>query len=339
MSFTIITFLLSRMYYLPNIFLQDRNGTWLDGPLSLNNELFSILSSRNLQPISNRVYRLSEMYSYFSETSSFQNPLTTIMYSTRIIYDDIYVNPTTKEKIHRVYASVSENNDNIDGRLLPIASHSIPDSFIRERDIQTIRFTGKLSFGSAQRLLIDYWQNLLHPLSTTIQVSILNIQEYFAPSGIGRFHTKIEYVVANPAGQALSETCWNRTEIQKIYQWCDGSHQYLAEAPISSIPSFVDLSGDITKMDLNHMNIPNLITNALKRNHIDSIGKLCRSKCLFFFFIFNVHDLVTSWDSESRIGLDRSLITRIYYTVMPERIINQEQIADSFKVCLESHRI
>ena len=60
-----------QIYRLPNIFLQDINGTWLDSPLELNNELYEILISNQMQRIKTRIYRLSKSFSYF-----YSHPLT-----------------------------------------------------------------------------------------------------------------------------------------------------------------------------------------------------------------------------------------------------------------------
>jgi hypothetical protein len=57
--------LFRQIYRLPNIFLQYQNGTWLDGPLQLNNQLYQILISVQMQRLTTRVYRLSKAYSYF----------------------------------------------------------------------------------------------------------------------------------------------------------------------------------------------------------------------------------------------------------------------------------
>jgi hypothetical protein len=64
---------LGQIYRLPNIYIQYQNGTWLDGPLQLNNQLYQILLSVQMQRLVTRVYRLSEAYSYF-----YANILTTI---------------------------------------------------------------------------------------------------------------------------------------------------------------------------------------------------------------------------------------------------------------------
>jgi hypothetical protein len=60
-----------QIYRLPNIYIQYQNGTWLDGPLQLNNQLYQILTSNQMQRLTTRVYLLSEAYSYF-----YSNPLT-----------------------------------------------------------------------------------------------------------------------------------------------------------------------------------------------------------------------------------------------------------------------
>lgn len=66
------SFIFRQIYRLPNIYIQHQNGTWLDGPLQLNNQLYQILISLQMQRLLTRVYLLSEAYSYF-----YLNSLTT----------------------------------------------------------------------------------------------------------------------------------------------------------------------------------------------------------------------------------------------------------------------
>ena len=68
----LILFSNRQIYRLPNIYIQHQNGTWLDGPLQLNNQLYQILISNQMQRLVTRVYRLSKAYSYF-----YSNTLTT----------------------------------------------------------------------------------------------------------------------------------------------------------------------------------------------------------------------------------------------------------------------
>ena len=63
---------LGQIYRLPNIYIQQQNGVWLDGPLQLNNQLYQILLSVQMQRLTTRVYRLAKAYSYF-----YTNSLTT----------------------------------------------------------------------------------------------------------------------------------------------------------------------------------------------------------------------------------------------------------------------
>jgi hypothetical protein len=58
-----------QIYYLPNIFVQHVNGTWLDNSFELDYQLFEILISNQMQQLTNRVYRLSKSYSYFYSNS------------------------------------------------------------------------------------------------------------------------------------------------------------------------------------------------------------------------------------------------------------------------------
>ena len=63
---------LGQIYRIPNIYIQQQNGIWLDGPLQLNNQLYQILLSVQMQRLTTRVYRLAKAYSYF-----YANTLTT----------------------------------------------------------------------------------------------------------------------------------------------------------------------------------------------------------------------------------------------------------------------
>ena len=58
-----------QIYRLPNIFIQHQNGTWLDAPLILNNQLYQILLSVQMQRITTRLYRLSKALAYFYQNS------------------------------------------------------------------------------------------------------------------------------------------------------------------------------------------------------------------------------------------------------------------------------
>jgi hypothetical protein len=37
--------------------------------------------------------------------------------------------------------------------------------------------------------------------------------------------------------------------------------------------------------------------------------------------------------TESRFGFDMSLVTRVYYVIIPNQVITQEQIRDQLNVC------
>lgn len=54
-----------QIYRLPNIYIQHRNGSWLDAPLQVNNQLYQILVAAQMQRVTTRVYRLAKAYSYF----------------------------------------------------------------------------------------------------------------------------------------------------------------------------------------------------------------------------------------------------------------------------------
>jgi hypothetical protein len=56
------------------------------------------------------------------------------------------------------------------------------------------------------------------------------------------------------------------------------------------------------------------------------------NKMNLLMFVFSLN-LVASILNEYRFGLDMSLITRIYYIIIPYQIIPQEQIRNQLKVC------
>lgn len=56
---------LGQIYRIPNIYIRQLNGVWLDAPLQLNSQLYQILLSVQMQRLVTRVYRLAKAYSYF----------------------------------------------------------------------------------------------------------------------------------------------------------------------------------------------------------------------------------------------------------------------------------
>jgi hypothetical protein len=53
---------------------------------------------------------------------------------------------------------------------------------IKQRDIQQITFSGKLTRLSAERILKDYWQNPIKQGLTNVKITIIDLQEYLSYS-------------------------------------------------------------------------------------------------------------------------------------------------------------
>ncbi|CAF1569467.1 unnamed protein product, partial [Rotaria sordida] len=171
---------LGQVYHIPTIFLQHVNGTWLDSSFELNNELYDILISNQMQRLTNRVYRLSKSFSYFYSNSlsiddrNYLQKLILILYNqqnsiisndVKILYEDLYLNKTSMKIIRRIYLFVFYNGQELDGRYLsslmlsseqfnginyiqnPLnyKSNQIFINVIKQRDIQQITFSGKIS--------------------------------------------------------------------------------------------------------------------------------------------------------------------------------------------------
>jgi len=200
-----------QIYRLPNIFLQHVNGTWLDSSIELNNQLIDIFISNQMQRLTNRVYRLSKSFSYF-----YSNPLSIndrdylaklilthynqlnsiISNNVKILLEDLYLNITSKQIIQRIYSFIFNNDQQLDGRYsssslilssgqfnslqnpLNYISNQIPIDVIKQRDIQQITFSGKLTRLSAEKILKDYWQNPTKQGLTNVNIIIIQLEEY-----------------------------------------------------------------------------------------------------------------------------------------------------------------
>jgi hypothetical protein len=164
-----------------------------------------------MQRLKNRVYRLSKSFSYF-----YSNPLSTndrdylqkliltlynqlnsiISNNVKILFEDLYLNITSKQSIQRVYSFIFNNDQQLDGRYsssslilssgqfnslqnpLNYISNQIPIDVIKQRDIQQITFSGKLTRLSAEKILKDYWQNPTKQGLTNVNIIIIQLQEY-----------------------------------------------------------------------------------------------------------------------------------------------------------------
>ncbi|CAF3582391.1 unnamed protein product [Rotaria sordida] len=331
---------LGQIYRLPNIYIQHQNGTWLDSPLQLNNQLYQILISVQMQQLTIRVYILSKAYSYFYLNSlttndrDFLQRLILTLYNqqssitsnnVKILLEDPYLNISSLITIQRVYAFLFYNDQELDGRYLsslvlspsqfmspfyiqtPLTyvSNLIPTNVVKQRDIQKITFTGKIGQTLAQTALTDYWQNPIRQGLTNTNVYIIQLQQYLIYS-INQYYTTINYIVMTSDGYTIPSACFNPSLLQPLNGLCDAPNNYVAQVPFSYTPSFIDLRGNYLKADLDQDNFQTLITSALQRTGISST--------------------VSSILIEPRFGFDMSLVTRVYYMVVPNQIITQEQI-------------
>ncbi|CAF0877176.1 unnamed protein product [Rotaria sp. Silwood1] len=337
--------ILGQIYRLPIIYIQHQNGTWLDSPLQLNNQLYQILISVQMQQLITRVYLLSKAYSYFyvnrltTNDRDFLQRLILTLYNqqssitsnnVKVLLEDPYLNISSLITIQRVYAFLFYNDQELDGRYLsslvlspsqfispfyiqiPLTyvSNLIPANVVKQRDIQKITFTGKISQTLAQTALIDYWQNPIRQGLTNANVFIIQLQQYLIYS-INQYYTTITYMVVTSNGYTIPSACFNPSLLQPLNGLCDAPNNYVAQVPFSYTASFIDLRGNYLKADLDQDNFQTLITSALQRTGISST--------------------VSSMLIESRFGFDMSLVTRVYYMVIPNQIITQEQIQVQLK--------
>jgi hypothetical protein len=104
--------------------------------------------------------------------------------------------------VQRVYAFVFYNDQELDGRYLSsltlpqsqfmgpyytqipltFVSNQIPFNVVKQRDVQQITFTGKITQTLAQSALIDYWQNPVREGLINANVIIIQLQQYLVYS-------------------------------------------------------------------------------------------------------------------------------------------------------------
>lgn len=183
-----------------------------------------------MKRLTTKVYRLSKSYSYFYTNSllnddrdyleklilTLYNQQSKLYYyyeilflyflfigsirsnNVQILFEDLYVNLTSKQSIRRIYSFIFHNDQQLDGRYtsplmlspgqfiginpLIYISNEIPINIIKQRDIQQITFSGKLNQLSAERLLKDYWQNSNKQGLLNVNIVILQLQEYLSYS-------------------------------------------------------------------------------------------------------------------------------------------------------------
>lgn len=117
----------------------------------------------------------------------------------RVLLEDPYLNTSSFAIVRRVFAFVFYNDQELDGRYLsalslpagqfsgpyysqaPLTyiSNVVPGNVVKQRDVQQVTFTGKISRPLAQTGLLDYWQNPIRQGLTNANVYILQLQQYF----------------------------------------------------------------------------------------------------------------------------------------------------------------
>ena len=222
-----------QVYQVPNIFLQESNGTWLNNPSAFDQELFPIFIDSQMQRINNRVYDLSKTLSYLyanptssadreylekviamihQQHSQYCDQRSEIFYrfsldsmsnsEVKVLSEEVYFQRDSMKAVHRIYVSISHQTEQLDGRLFPsfhslsekmtgVTDRQIPISFdskkipadlIKQRQLQQITFTGKLTERSAEDLLQSYWRQRALDGPMDVSVTILQLQDYLIPS-------------------------------------------------------------------------------------------------------------------------------------------------------------
>lgn len=120
----------------------------------------------------------------------------------KILSEDLYLNKTSMKTIQRIHAFVFYHEQELDARYIPslvlyseqfnsvayikkplyyISNQNLID-VIKQRDVQQITFSGKISKLSAEKLLKDYWQNPAKQGFININVIVIERQEYLSSS-------------------------------------------------------------------------------------------------------------------------------------------------------------
>lgn len=122
--------------------------------------------------------------------------------NVKILLQDSYLNISSLITIQRIYGFLFYNDQELDGRYLsslnlspsqftgpyytqtPLTyqSNLIPMNVVKQRDVQQITFTGKISRTLAQTALTDYWQNPVRQGLINANVYIIQVQQYFVYS-------------------------------------------------------------------------------------------------------------------------------------------------------------
>lgn len=112
------------------------------------------------------------------------------------------MNKTAISTIRRIHLFAFYNGQELDGRLLSslvlspeqfhgfsyaqhplnFKSNQMPMDLVKQRDVQQIAFSGKMSKLFAERILKDYWQNPTKQGLAKINIDIIQLNEYLAHS-------------------------------------------------------------------------------------------------------------------------------------------------------------
>jgi hypothetical protein len=118
--------------------------------------------------------------------------------NARVLLEDAHVNLSSTATVQRVYAFVFYNEQELDGRYLstltlspsqftgpfyiqsPLTymSNLQPMNVVKQRDLQQITYTGKVSRQLIQTALFDYWQNPVRQGLTNANIIIVQYQQY-----------------------------------------------------------------------------------------------------------------------------------------------------------------
>ena len=122
--------------------------------------------------------------------------------SARVLLEDPHLNVSSSGTIQRAFTFLFYNDQELDGRYLSslilspsqfigpffiqspltFVSNQIPVNTFKQRDVQQITFSGKLSRTLAQAALTDYWQNPIRLGLTNANVFIVQFQQYLVYS-------------------------------------------------------------------------------------------------------------------------------------------------------------
>jgi len=234
--------------------------------------------------------------------------------NVKIFFEDFYLNTTSKQQIRRIYLSVLAHHQQLDVRYFPVLilsptqfnqfnalqnplsyiSNRMLDHLTKQRDLQQITFSGKLSSVSAERILHDYWQNPIKQGLVNSMISIVQSQEYLTDSS-NEFFTTVVYTVTSSDGHAVPQTCFNPRLIDPINSLCT-TEKYVTHTPRSFIPSFVDLIGNYTD---HKVKIKEIVALALQRIDIHGQSKsysICSIMFNDLIVIFKFHLWLRKFD-------------------------------------------